>query len=101
MISDLGPLFGRVVKLVADVHADAACRGILIIFLMPVAGHLLGRIPARDRAIGFLVFLGLAAGFWTVESARVVVFMAMAGGLFRYVAVPIYFVSSVTFFLTG
>ena len=96
--------FGRAVELVADGAAGAACGGILLIVLMQVAGRLLGRpLPWTEEAVRFLfvwmVFLGLAAGFRTVELARVVVFMAMARGFFRHIAVPIYVGSSVLFFL--
>lgn len=98
------PSFSRAVELVADVAAGAACGGILIIVLVQVTGRLLGRpLPWTEEAVRFLfiwmVFLGLAAGFRTVESARVVVFMAMARKLFRHIAVPIYVGSSVVFFL--
>jgi C4-dicarboxylate transporter DctQ subunit len=98
------PTFSRAVELVADVAAGAACGGILIIVLVQVTGRLLGRpLPWTEEAVRFLfiwmVFLGLAAGFRTVESARVVVFMAMARKLFRHIAVPIYVGSSVLFFL--
>ena len=76
------PSFSRAVELVADVAAGAACGGILIIVLVQVTGRLLGRpLPWTEEAVRFLfiwmVFLGLAVGFRTVESARVVVFMAM------------------------
>ena len=96
--------FGRVVELVSDVAAGAACGGILVVVLLQVTGRLLGRpLPWTEEAVRFLfiwmVFLGLAAGFRTVESARVVVFMAMARRLFRHIAVPIYVGSSVLFFL--
>jgi C4-dicarboxylate transporter, DctQ subunit len=46
-----------------------------------------------------MVFLGLAAGFRTVESARVVVFIAAVPRLFRRLAVPIYVSSSILFFV--
>ena len=96
--------FSRAVELLADVAAGTACGGILIIVLVQVTGRLLGRpLPWTEEAVRFLfiwmVFLGLAAGFRTVESARVVVFMAMARRLFRHIAVPIYVGSSVLFFL--
>lgn len=98
------PSFSRVVELVADVAAGTACGGILVIVLIQVSGRLLGKpLPWTEEAVRFLfiwmVFLGLAAGFRTVESARVVVFMAMARNLFRHIAVPIYVGSSVAFFL--
>lgn len=96
--------FGRAVELVADVAAGIACGGILVVVLLQVTSRLLGTpLPWTEEAVRFLfiwmVFLGLAAGFRTVESARVVVFMAMARGVFRHIAVPIYVGSSVIFFL--
>jgi TRAP-type C4-dicarboxylate transport system permease small subunit len=47
----------------------------------------------------WMVFLGLSAGFHTVESARVVVFLALARRLTRHIAVPIYVGFSVLFFV--
>ena len=98
------PLFGRVVKLIADVAAGAACGGILIIVLIQVIGRLVGHpLPWTEESVRFLfvwmVFLGLSAGFRTVESARVVVFMTMARGFFHHLAVPIYVGSSILFFI--
>ena len=74
---------GRFVQIIADVAAGAACGGILVVVLVQVAGRLVGHpLPWTEEATRFLfvwmVFLGLAAGFRTVESARVVVFIAMA-----------------------
>ena len=96
--------FDRVIELLADVAAGVACGGILITVLLQVSGRLLGRpLPWTEETVRFLfiwmVFLGLAAGFRTVESARVVVFLAMGRRFFRHIAVPIYVISSVGFFL--
>ena len=96
--------FSRLVELVADVAAGVACGGILVTVLLQVAGRLLGRpLPWTEETVRFLfiwmVFLGLAAGFRTVESARVVVFLAMGRKLFKHIAVPIYVGSSLGFFL--
>lgn len=71
---------------------------------MQVAGRLLGHpLPWTEEAVRFLfvwmVFLGLAAGFRTVESARVVVFLAYCRRVFQHLAVPIYVGSSVLFFV--
>ncbi|WP_429820823.1 TRAP transporter small permease [Ensifer sp. B1-9] len=94
---------GTFVRIVADVAAGAACAGILIVVLVQVVGRLAGHpFPWTEEATRFLfiwmVFLGLAAGFRTVESARVVVFLVLARRLFQHLAVPIYVVSSVFFF---
>jgi TRAP-type C4-dicarboxylate transport system permease small subunit len=95
---------GRFVKFVADFCAGLAAAGILIVVLVQVVSRLLG-VPVSwtEEATRFLfvwmVFLGLAAGFRTVESARVVVFIAAMPGLFRHLAVPIYVGSSVLFFI--
>ena len=103
-MSDRGFTLGRFVQIVADYAAGAACGGILIVVLMQVTGRLLGHpLPWTEEAVRFLfiwmVFLGLAAGFRTVESARVVVFLALARRLSRHVAVPIYVGFSVLFFV--
>lgn len=94
----------RLVELIADYAAGLACGGILVVVLMQVASRLLGHpLPWTEEAVRFLfiwmVFLGLAAGFRTVESARVVVFLAMVPELSRRFAVPIYVGFSVGFFL--
>src|SRR5215210_7244505 len=88
-------LLGRFVKLTADFAAGAAAAGILIVVLLQVVTRLIGMpVSWSEEATRYLfvwmVFLGLAAGFRTVESARVVVFIA---------AVPIYVGSSVLFFV--
>ena len=102
-MSDRGFTLGRFVQIVADYAAGAACGGILIVVLMQVTGRLLGHpLPWTEEAVRFLfiwmVFLGLAAGY-TVESARVVVFLALARSLSRHIAVPIYVGFSVLFFV--
>ncbi|MDF2996833.1 MAG: transporter permease [Xanthobacteraceae bacterium] len=94
----------RLVELVADRVAGLACGGILVVVLLQVAGRLIGHpLPWTEEAVRFLfiwmVFLGLAAGFRTVESARVVVFLAIVPRISRHIAVPIYVVSSIGFFL--
>jgi TRAP-type C4-dicarboxylate transport system permease small subunit len=102
-VSQTGFSLGRFVQIVADYAAGVACGGILIVVLLQVSGRLIGHpLPWTEEAVRFLfiwmVFLGLAAGFRTVESARVVVFLSMGRRLFRHIAVPIYVVSSVGFF---
>ncbi len=103
MRAPLSSLLGTFVKIVADVAAGAACAGVLIVVLLQVIGRLTGHpLPWTEEATRFLfiwmVFLGLAAGFRTVESARVVVFLVMGQRIFHHLAVPIYVVSSVLFF---
>ena len=102
--SSRGFSLGRLVEVVADYAAGLACGGILVVVLMQVIGRLIGHpLPWTEEAVRFLfiwmVFLGLAAGFRTVESARVVVFLAMMPRLSKHIAVPIYVVFSVGFFL--
>ena len=96
-------LLGRFVRLTADFAAGATAAGILVVVVVQIVGRLIGQpVSWSEEATRFLfvwiVFLGLAAGFRTVESARVVVFIAAAPRLFRRLAVPIYVVSSVLFF---
>ncbi|UHS64438.1 TRAP transporter small permease (plasmid) [Agrobacterium vaccinii] len=103
MRSSVSSWLGTVVKIVADVAAGAACGGVLIVVLLQVIGRLSGHpLPWTEEATRFLfiwmVFLGLAAGFRTVESARVVVFLVMGRRLFQHLAVPLYVGSSVFFF---
>lgn len=103
MRAPLGSLLGTFVKVIADIAAGVACAGVLIVVLVQVAGRLSGYpLPWTEEATRFLfiwmVFLGLAAGFRTVESARVVVFLVMGRRLFQHLAVPIYVGSSVFFF---
>lgn len=91
------------VRVVADVAAGAACAGILLVVLAQVIGRLAGHpLPWTEEATRFLfiwmVFLGLAAGFRTVESARVVIFIVAGRRLFKHLAVPIYVGSSLLFF---
>ncbi|MBS7544754.1 TRAP transporter small permease [Ancylobacter oerskovii] len=95
---------GRLVEVMADYAAGLACGGILVVVLMQVVGRLIGHpLPWTEEAVRFLfiwmVFLGLAAGFRTVESARVVLFLAMMPRLSKRIAVPIYVVFSIGFFL--
>jgi C4-dicarboxylate transporter, DctQ subunit len=97
-------VLGRFVKLTADFAAGATAAGILIVVLIQVVSRLLGTpVSWSEEATRYLfvwmVFLGLAAGFRTVESARVVVFIAAVPRLFRRLAVPIYVSSSILFFV--
>ena len=97
-------LLGKSVKLVADYTAGSRSlrhprRG------ADPGGQPYSRRPVSwtEEATRFLfvwmVFLGLSAGFRTVESARVMVFLALLPGLFRRLAVPIYVGVSVLFFV--
>jgi C4-dicarboxylate transporter DctQ subunit len=97
-------LLGKTVKVVADFGAGIAALGILIVVLVQVASRTLGApFSWTEEATRYLfvwmIFLGLAAGFRTVESARVTVFLAVLPALFRRLAVPIYVGSSVLFFV--
>ncbi|NGN42896.1 TRAP transporter small permease [Mesorhizobium sp. CGMCC 1.15528] len=99
--------FGKIVTLLTDVAAGIAVFGVLVVVLLQVSSRLLG-VPVSwtEEATRYLfvwmIFLGLSAGFRTVETARVTVFIGAVPGLFRRLAVPIYVVSSVLFFiLTG
>lgn len=103
MRAPLSSLLGAFVRIVADVAAGVACAGVLIVVLLQVIGRLSGYpLPWTEEATRFLfiwmVFLGLAAGFRTVESARVVVLLVMGRRLFHHLTVPIYIGSSVFFF---
>lgn len=103
MRSSVSSLLGIIVRIIADVAAGIACAGVLIVVLLQVIGRLTGNpLPWTEEATRFLfiwmVFLGLAAGFRTVESARVVVFLVMGRRLFQHLAVPIYVGSSIFFF---
>lgn len=94
---------GGFVRIVADSAAGLAAGGLVLLVLLQVGGRLLGRpVPWTEEAVRFLfvwmVFLGLAAGFRTVESARIVVFVSMFRPLFRHLAVPIYVGFSMLFF---
>lgn len=97
-------LLGRFVKITADFAAGATAAGILIVVLIQVVSRLIGMpVSWSEEATRYLfvwmVFLGLAAGFRTVESARVVVFIAAIPSVFRRLAVPIYVSSSLLFFV--
>lgn len=103
MRTPLSLLLGTFVRIVADFAAGVACAGVLVVVLVQVIGRLSGHpLPWTEEATRFLfiwmVFLGLAAGFRTVESARVVVFLVMGRRVFQHLAVPIYVVSSAFFF---
>jgi TRAP-type C4-dicarboxylate transport system permease small subunit len=96
--------FDKVIRALTDVVAGIAAFGILVVVLLQVASRLLGApIPWTEEATRYLfvwmVFLGLAAGFRTVVTARVTVFIALAPRLFGRLAVPIYVGSSVLFFV--
>jgi TRAP-type C4-dicarboxylate transport system permease small subunit len=96
-------LLGRFFKITADFAAGATAVGILIVVLVQVVSRLMGMpVSWSEEATRYLfvwmVFLGLAAGFRTVESARVVVFIAAIPRVFRRLAIPIYVGSSVLFF---
>ena len=95
--------FDRVMRALTDVVAGIAAFGVLVVVLLQVASRLVGApVPWTEEATRYLfvwmIFLGIAAGFRTVESARVTVFIALAPRVFGRLAVPIYVASSVLFF---
>ncbi|RJG40714.1 TRAP transporter small permease [Mesorhizobium sp. DCY119] len=96
--------FGKIVTLFTDVAAGIAVFGVLVVVLLQVSSRLLG-VPVSwtEEATRYLfvwmIFLGLSAGFRTVETARVTVFIGAVPRLFRRLAVPIYVISSVLFFI--
>lgn len=103
-----GPsMFGKALKGATDFAAGIAVIGVLLVVLLQVSSRLLGLpVSWSEEATRFLfvwmIFLGLAAGFRTVETARVTVLIAMMPRFIRRLSVPIYVVSSVVFFaLTG
>jgi C4-dicarboxylate transporter DctQ subunit len=100
-------LLNKIIKGMTDVVAGIAVFGVLVVVLLQVASRLLG-VPVSwtEEATRYLfvwmIFLGLAAGFRTVETARVVVFLAMLPRAIQRLSVPIYVTTSVIFFiLTG
>jgi TRAP-type C4-dicarboxylate transport system permease small subunit len=90
-------------KLTTDVAAGLAVTGILIVVLIQVASRMLG-VPVSWTEEGtrylfvWMIFLGLAAAFRTVEAARVVVLLAMMPAFLRRLSVPIYVGSCLIFF---
>lgn len=97
-------LFGRLLKSLTDIAAGVAAFGVLVVVLLQVAGRLLGAPVAwSEEATRYLfvwmIFLGLAAGFRTVETARVTVLLALFPRVIRRLSVPIYAISSIAFFL--
>lgn len=103
-----GPsLFSKALKGATDFAAGMAVIGVLLVVLLQVSSRLLGLpVSWTEEATRYLfvwmIFLGLAAGFRTVETARVTVLIAMMPSFIRRLSVPIYVLSSVLFFaLTG
>lgn len=98
---------GKALKGATDFAAGIAVFGVLLVVLLQVSSRLFGLpVSWTEEATRFLfvwmIFLGLAAGFRTVETARVTVLIAMMPAFLRRLSVPIYVVSSVLFFaLTG
>jgi len=94
--------FDAILRILLDGVAGLAMTGIMVVVLLQVASRLLG-VPVSwtEEATRYLfvwmIFLGLAAGFRTVEAARVTVFIDTLPSL-RKASVPIYVVSSLFFF---
>lgn len=93
-----------ILSILLDGVAGLAMAGVIIVVLLQVASRLLG-VPVSwtEEATRYLfvwmIFLGIAAGFRTVETARVTVFVNMMRGAIGWLAVPIYVASSVLFFV--
>lgn len=100
-------VLNKIIKTLTDIVAGIAVFGVLVVVLLQVASRLLGMpVSWTEEATRYLfvwmIFLGLAAGFRTVETARVVVFLALLPRFVQRLSVPIYVVTSVIFFaLTG
>ena len=73
---------GGALKAATDIAAGIAVVGVLLVVLIQVASRVLGMpVSWTEEATRYLfvwmIFLGLAAGFRTVETARVTVLIAM------------------------
>lgn len=96
-------LLGRSLKAATDMAAGVAVLGVLLVVLTQVASRVLG-VPVSwtEEATRYLfvwmIFLGLAAGFRTVETARVTVLIAMMPKAVCRLSLPVYVASSVAFF---
>ena len=106
-MSKKSSLLNKALKGATDFAAGIAVVGVLLVVLLQVSSRLLGfPVSWTEEATRYLfvwmIFLGLAAGFRTVETARVTVLIALMPRFIRSLSVPIYVVSSVVFFvLTG
>lgn len=103
-MSNSNSTFDRLLKGLSDIAAGLAAFGILLVVLLQVASRLLDMsVSWTEEATRYLfvwmIFLGLAAGFRTVETARVTVLLAMFPRAIRRLSVPIYVLSSVSFFV--
>lgn len=92
-----------VLRVVLDGIAGLAMTGVIVVVLIQVASRLLGApVSWTEEATRYLfvwmIFLGIAAGFRTVETARVTLFIDISPSFLRRLSVPIYVVSSVIFF---
>jgi len=96
--------FDRLITLLTDYAGGIAALGILLVVLLQVASRLLS-VPVAwtEEATRYLfiwmIFLGIAAGFRTVEMARVTVFLGAFPALVRRFSVWIYALSSILFFI--
>lgn len=95
--------FGSILKLATDAMAGLAVTGVLIVVLIQVSSRVLGMpVSWTEEATRYLfvwmIFLGIAAGFRTVETARVTVLIAMMPSLIRRLSVSIYVVACLVFF---
>jgi len=103
-VAKLASCLSTAITRLTNYTVGLAAFGILVIVLLQVASRLLS-IPVAwtEEATRYLfiwmIFLGIAAGFRTVEMARVTVFLGLLPTRLRRLSVPIYVVSSVLFFI--
>jgi TRAP-type C4-dicarboxylate transport system permease small subunit len=106
-MSDKPSAVGKIVKGMTDFASGIAVFGVLVVVLLQVSSRLVGMpVTWTEEATRYLfvwmIFLGLAAGFRTVETARVTILIAALPVSLHRMAVPVYVVASVVFFvLTG
>jgi len=94
----------KTIALLTDYAGGLAAFGVLAVVLLQVASRLLSiSVAWTEEATRYLfiwmIFFGIAAGFRTVEMARVTVFLGVLPALLRRCSVAIYAISSVLFFV--
>ena len=95
--------FDSVLRVLLDGVAGLAMTGIIIVVLVQVVSRLIGApVSWTEEATRYLfvwmVFLGVGAGFRTVETARVTVFIDLLPDVLKRLSVLVYVASSVLFF---
>ena len=96
--------FDSVLRVLLDGVAGLAMTGIIIVVLVQVVSRLIGApVSWTEEATRYLfvwmVFLGVGAGFRTVETARVTVFIDLLPDVLKRLSVLVYVSSSVLFFV--